>query len=113
MRGGDLVYLARLAAGLTQVEVGLAAGIAQNAVSRIERCEGDAGFETITGLVRACGFDLRPTLVTRDGSVVRDVRRQLALRPLQRLEQAVELAHRAQAIRRAGVRREVAGSGAR
>ena len=55
MHGGDLVYLARTRAGVTQAQLGARAGMAQNAVSRIERGEVDAGFGTVTELVRACG----------------------------------------------------------
>lgn len=66
--------------------------MAQNAVSRIERNEVDPSFGTVL------------TLAARDDSYVRDIRRRLALTPGQRLDQAVDLAHVAQAARRAAVR---------
>ena len=113
MHGGDLVYLARTRAGLTQAQLGAQAGMAQNAVSRIERGEVDAGFGTVTELVRACGFEPQVTLAASDPSYARDVRRRLALTPLQRLEAGVQLAHVAQATRRDALTSEAAGDGSR
>jgi len=82
MQGGDLVYLARTRAGLTQAQLGTRAGMAQNAVSRIERGEVDPGFGMMTALVRACGFEPQVVLATLDRSYSRDIRRRLALNPL-------------------------------
>ena len=103
MHPGDLVYLARMRAGLTQAELGARAGMAQNAVSRIERGEVDARYSTVTALVRSCEFEPTVRLAARDPSYERDVRRRLALTPLERLELAVNLAHVAQAARRAAL----------
>ena len=103
MNGGDLVYLARTRAGLTQAELGAQVQMAQNAVSRIERGDVDTGFGTITELVRACGFEPQIVLAKRDPSYSREIRRRLALTPLQRLEHAVRLAHVAQSTRRAAL----------
>jgi transcriptional regulator with XRE-family HTH domain len=113
MQGSDLVYLARTRAGLTQAQLGTRAGMAQNAVSRIERGDVDAGFGTVTALVRACGFEPQVVLAAQDRSYVRDVRRRLDLTPLQRLEAAVNLAHVAQATRCAALASEAAGHGTR
>lgn len=103
MNGGDLVYLARTRAGLTQAELGERAGMAQNAISRIERGEVDAAFSTVRKLVRACGFEPQISLATRDGSYARDVRRRRGLTPRARLEQAVRLGRVAQSTRRAAL----------
>jgi transcriptional regulator with XRE-family HTH domain len=109
MNGGDLVYLARTRVGLTQAEVGERAGVAQNAVSRIERGEVDAAFSTVRKLVRACGFEPQVSLATRDDSYAREVRRRRHLTPRERLEQGVRLTHVAQSARRAAL----AGDGTR
>jgi transcriptional regulator with XRE-family HTH domain len=109
VNGGDLVYLARARAGLTQAQLGARVGMAQNAVSRIERGDVDAGFGSVTELVRACGFEPHVTLATRDPSYARDVRRRLALTPLQRLELGVNHAHVAQSMRRTALAGEAAG----
>jgi transcriptional regulator with XRE-family HTH domain len=103
MKGGDLVYLARSRAGLTQAELGARAGMAQNGVSRIERGEVDPSFGTVLRLVHACGLEVETTMTVRDDSYARDIRRRLALTPAQRLEHSVSLAHAAQAARRAAV----------
>lgn len=103
MNGGDLVYLARTRAGLSQSELGESAGMAQNAVSRIERGEVDAGFATVRKLIRACGFEPQISLAARDTSYARDVRRRRELSPRERLERGVRLAHVAQSIRRAAL----------
>jgi transcriptional regulator with XRE-family HTH domain len=103
MRSGDLVYLARSLAAMTQAELGARAGMAQNAVSRIERGEVDPSFGTVLRLVRACGLELEISFSARDDSYARDIRRRLELTPAQRLEQAVNLAHVSQAMRRAAL----------
>jgi transcriptional regulator with XRE-family HTH domain len=103
MKAGDLVYLARSRAALTQAELGARAGMAQNGVSRIERGEVDPSFGTVVRLVRACGLEPEIALAARDDSYARDIRRRLALTPAQRLEHAVNLAHVSQAARRAAV----------
>lgn len=108
MNGGDLIYLARTRAGLTQAELGARAAIAQNAVSRIERGEVDPGFSTVLKLIRACGFDAQISLATRDSSYARDVRRRRDLTPRQRLEQSVHLARVTQSTRRAAVASDAA-----
>ena len=113
MYGGDLVYLARTRAGLTQMQLGDRFGMAQNAVSRIERGDVDPGFGTVTGLVRACGFEPQVTLAARDPSCAREIRRRLALTPLQRLEHGIELAHIAQSVRRAALISEAVDDGSR
>ncbi|MGH3430468.1 MAG: helix-turn-helix transcriptional regulator [Mycobacteriales bacterium] len=100
MKAADLLYLARSRAGMTQAELGQAAGLAQHAISRVERGQVDPGFGTVVRLVRACGFELEISLARRDQSYARDVRRRLSLSPLDRLEQAVHLAHTAQETRR-------------
>ena len=113
MNGDALVYLARTRAGLTQAQLGALVGMAQNAVSRLERGEVDAGFGTVTRLVRACGFEPQISLAAVDSSYSRDVRRLLALTPLQRLELGVNLAHVAQSMRRAALGDEGVGDGSR
>lgn len=103
VNGGDLVYLARTRARLTQAELGERAGVAQNAVSRIERGEVDTGFSTVRKLVRACGFEPQISLAARDSSHAREVRRRRDLTPRERLDHGVHLAHVAQSTRRAAL----------
>jgi transcriptional regulator with XRE-family HTH domain len=105
MQASDLIYLARTRAGMTQAELGERAGVAQNAVSRIERGQVDPGFATVVELVRACGLEPQMSFAAHDSSYVRDVRRRLALTPRERLDIAVDLAHATQRAARAGVSR--------
>lgn len=102
MRAGDLIYLARARAGMTQAELGERSGVAQNAISRIERGQIDPGFATVVALVRACGFELQTSFATHDSSYVRGVRRRLALSPGERLDMAVDLAQATQRAALAG-----------
>lgn len=102
MRAGDLIYLARARAGMTQAELGERASVAQNAVSRIERGQIDPGFATVVALVRACGFEPQISFAAHDSSYVRDVRRRLALTPRERLDIAVDLAQATQRAALAG-----------
>jgi transcriptional regulator with XRE-family HTH domain len=112
MRAGDLIYLARARAGMTQAELGERAGVAQNAVSRIERGQIDPGFATVVALVRACGFEPEMSFAAHDSSYVRDVRRRLTLTPRERLDIAVDLAQATQraALAGAGVSRSSEGT---
>jgi transcriptional regulator with XRE-family HTH domain len=100
MNGGDLVYLARRKAGLTQIELGERAGLAQNAIARIESCKVKTSFETIRDLVRACGFEPEVSFATGDTSYRRDIKRRLAASPAERVLQSTDLAHASQRMRR-------------
>ena len=103
MNGGDLVYLARSKAGITQAELGRRAGMAQNAVARTESGKVRASFETVCDLVRACGFEVEFSLATYDDSYRRDINRRRQLSPLERLERSAALTKTNQRLRRAVV----------
>jgi predicted transcriptional regulator len=103
MNGSDLVFLARRKAGLTQAELGERAGMAQNAIARIESGKVKTSFETIRDVVRACGFEPEISLATRDNSYRRDIKRRLASSPADRVAQATDLAHTSQRLRRSAL----------
>jgi transcriptional regulator with XRE-family HTH domain len=79
MTAGDVLRNARLAAGVTQAELGASAQYLQPAISRIER-RGGASFDTIEQLLSAIGLRLiavpltRPTLADH----AQDLRERLA-----------------------------------
>lgn len=89
MDGSDLVFIARTRAGLSQAQLGERAGIAQNAVARIENGRVHTSFETVRDLVRAAGFEPEITLRTGDDSLRTGVRQRMALRPAERIGRAV------------------------
>jgi predicted transcriptional regulator len=103
MNGSDLVFLARRKAALTQAELGERAGMAQNAIARIESGKVKTSFETIRDLIRACGFEPEINLATRDDSYRRDIKRRLAASPAERIVRATDLAQTSQRLRRSAL----------
>lgn len=88
-----LLSTARSATGISQRALAKKAGTAQSVVARIELGETVPSWDTLTGLLRAAGFDLRTELQkvpTFDRQVLDDVPRILRLTPEQRLR---EVAH--------------------
>jgi transcriptional regulator with XRE-family HTH domain len=68
VKGNHLVKEARKRAGLTQAQLAERAGTTQSVISRLERGATTPSMETISGLVRACGFDLEVRLAQHDDS---------------------------------------------
>jgi len=68
MNGSQFVREARRRAGLSQAEVASRAGTTQSAIARLESGRSAPSLERITGLARACGFDLEVRLVPLDDS---------------------------------------------
>ena len=59
MLSGDLLREARCRAGLSQAALARRAGKPTSVIGRWERGEVRPSFETLQGLIRACGLDLR------------------------------------------------------
>lgn len=87
---GDLIREARLRAGLSQAELGDRAGRDRAQIARWERGAVEPSFETLRGLLRACGFDLSTELVAfepvDDGALLTTV----TLTPQERLQRMLE-----------------------
>jgi transcriptional regulator with XRE-family HTH domain len=66
--GGTIVREARRRAGITQTELARRLGTTQSAIARLERGHTDPSYRRVEEIVRACGLDLRPTLVPADDS---------------------------------------------
>ena len=100
MKGNHLVREARKRAGLTQAELARRAGTTQSVISRLERGATTPSLETISELVRACGFDLGVTLAPHeddhDWSLVQQ---NLRLTPEQRVRQVARTVNFIQAAR--------------
>ncbi len=63
---GSLILQARLRAGLSQRDLADRAGTSQSAVAAYEGGAKDPGFETLSRILRAAGFDLRLRLTPHD-----------------------------------------------
>jgi hypothetical protein len=87
MTGGHLVREARLRAGLTQRQLGAAAGVSQPSIARIEAGTTGATVAQVQRLVEACGLELRIWLVARDDSDWSVAQANLRLDPDARVRQ--------------------------
>ena len=83
-----LIREARLRSGLSQAELGRRVNRDRAQIARWERDTVQPSFETLRELLRACGFDLSPTLVTTTADPNDDEKLQerLRLTPHERLE---------------------------
>jgi transcriptional regulator with XRE-family HTH domain len=87
MEGGSLVREARRRAGFTQTELAERSGTTQSAIARLERGRTDPDVGRVTRLVRACGFDVVPTISPLDDADWSLARTNLALTVDQRARQ--------------------------
>ncbi len=88
MTSGMLIREARLRAGLSQVELSARSGKDRAQLARWERDVVQPSFETLREVVRACGFDLDPTLVPYSANTEDDAPLRAALdrSPQERLQ---------------------------
>jgi len=89
---GTLIREARLRAGLSQSELSERSGRDRAQIARWERDVVQPSFETLRELVRACGFELDPTLVPLEVNEEREARLRDALlrSPQERLQSMLE-----------------------
>ncbi|MBA3690014.1 MAG: helix-turn-helix transcriptional regulator [Actinobacteria bacterium] len=66
MKAQGYVREARRRAGLTQRELATLVGTTQSALARIESGATEPSLARVAALIRACGFDLRPTIAVID-----------------------------------------------
>ena len=103
MRGNHLIREARKRAGITQAELARRANTTQSVISRLERGATTPSLETISDLVRACGFDLNVRMGRTDND--HDwglLQMNLQLSPTQRVEKARKALRFAEDLREAG-----------
>ena len=98
---GLLVREARRRVGLTQAELAVRAGTTQSAVARVESGRTSPSWDTVVGLIRACGLDLLVEIVERDGSDWDQAERLLALTPAERVARHADGVRSAAAFERA------------
>lgn len=85
MRSAVLLREARLRAGLTQADLAERTGRDRSVIARWEQGVVAPSVETLTDLVRACGFDLPLELVRYDASLDKELRKTALLSPERRL----------------------------
>ena len=66
MTGSDLIRESRRRAGLTQRQLADRVGTTQSALARVESGRTEPSFERVVEIVRACGLELIPQLVSAD-----------------------------------------------
>lgn len=89
MSSADILRAARLRAGLTQAELGRAAGHSQSAIARWESGRVQPSLETLRALIRASGLEITFGLANYDDSYVREINRLLDLEPAERVRDAL------------------------
>ena len=103
MEAAELVNMARRRAGLSQEELARRAGIAQPAISRIERGKVSPTFDTLARLLDVCGMRVvledRPHPDDVDRSLIEE---WLRWTPRERIERAAEEWNKTAPFRRAG-----------
>ena len=100
MKGNHLVREARKRAGLSQAELARRAGTTQSVISRLERGATAPSMQTISELVRTCGFELGVSLSRHDDDHDWSlVQQNLQLSPEQRVRQVARTVNFIQAAR--------------
>lgn len=89
MTSADLLREARLRAGLTQTELGHAAGRSQSAIARWESGRVQPSLETLRDLIRACRLELTLGLANYDDSYDHYISRLLDMTPAERVADAI------------------------
>jgi len=87
---GSIIREARLRAGLSQQELGEAAGKDRTQIARWERDAVQPSFESLLEIVRACGFDISVDLVPFVRPHVETLQATYQLTPQQRLDRMLE-----------------------
>lgn len=88
MIAATYVNQARRAAGLSQRELSLRAGVPQSAIARIERGQQVPRADTLERLLKACGFELRLGPARGGGVDTSQIDEWLAFTPAERLARA-------------------------
>jgi transcriptional regulator with XRE-family HTH domain len=90
----SIIREARLRAGLSQQELGDAAGRDRTQIARWERDVSHPSFETLLEVVRACGFDIAVDLVAFVRPHVEELQATYRLTPQERLDRMLERTER-------------------
>lgn len=107
MRGNHMVREARRRADLTQTELARRTGTTQSVIARIETGTTRSSLEYISGLTRACGYDIGVQLVPVDDHDWTIAEANLTLTPAERVTKLNQAVHFVEAGRRAQQRARV------
>jgi len=91
MKGGLLIKEARLRAGLTQAQLAGRLDTTQSVVARWENLRTSPSFETVVRAIRACGLDLRVSIVAYDAKMDQLIEDRLRLTPTERIRALQDL----------------------
>jgi transcriptional regulator with XRE-family HTH domain len=91
---GSIIREARLRSGLSQQELGDAAGRDRTQIARWEREVSHPSFETLLEVVRACGFDIAVDLVAFERPHVETLQVTYRLTPQERLDRMLQRSRR-------------------
>lgn len=94
MRSAALIREARLRAGLTQAELAERTGRDRSVIARWEQAVVAPSVETLTELVRACGFDLPLELEPLDTSADDRLKKNTMLSPERRVRRLIAAVER-------------------
>jgi len=87
---GSIIREARLRAGLSQQELGDAAGRDRTQIARWERDVVQPSFETLLEIVRAAGFDISVDLITYQRPQAETLKATFRLTPQQRFDRMLQ-----------------------
>ena len=96
MRSAALLREARLRAGLTQADLSERTGRDRSVIARWEQGVVAPSVETLTDLVRACGFELNVSIGPADADEAEKklLRRRLRLSPQERFQELLRASKR-------------------
>lgn len=100
MRGGDLIWEARLRANISQAELAERAGTTPSGIARWEANATSPSLNDVRRLIRLCGFDLEVAIVPHDDSDLAQAERLRDLTPSERVARHQRRARQLRALHR-------------
>ena len=90
VNGGEIIKVARLKAGLTQLDLAERLRTTQPQIVRWERGKTSPSFQRVVDAVRACGFELGVRVLTPSDEDRGLIEENLRLTPAERLDRFTE-----------------------
>jgi predicted transcriptional regulator len=99
VKAARVLRWARRRAGLAQRDLAEKSGVPQSTIGRIEAGAVDPRVQTLSHLLRACGFDLEVEPILGNGVDRSQLRARLATSPTERIARAAEAARALESLR--------------